>query len=224
MDFPQTVKLVNALLLATSDSPNVFTKFGEHVKALHDECLAERPTERDAPPPPANVWASTREPVASAKKFLKKEMSRRGKDKLIRSFNDTFIQRAIRNPSRRKKGGKLILSIYRTIRTIFAAIEARATWPNTARRTRPTEHGPRRVEGRGPRHNPAPDPAQGVAQHVPTLHPAQHYGLPASYDFPPRMAVRSHPGLGGQGVSRLSLLVATPLLPLLASPALPPGR
>ena len=39
---------------------------------------------------------------------------------------------------------------------LFAPIEARATWPNTARRTRPTEHGPRRVEGRGPRHDPAP--------------------------------------------------------------------
>ena len=46
---------------------------------------------------------------------------------------------------------------YRTIRTVLAAIEARATWPNTARRRRPTEHGPHRVEGWGPRHDPAPD-------------------------------------------------------------------
>ena len=53
---------------------------------------------------------------------------------------DTALRRVAMN-----KRKKVILSIYRTIRTIFAAIEARATWPNTARSTRHAEHGARAV-------------------------------------------------------------------------------
>ena len=53
---------------------------------------------------------------------------------------------------------QLVITIYRTIRTIFAAIEARATWPNTARRTRARPRG-----GWGPRHDPTPDPAPDPA-------------------------------------------------------------